>query len=344
MNRRSFFSKLAGMAVVGGSLKSLPAVSLDEQSAAGNRAAWMRIARWGVMTHYLADWIARETGQPMTVERWNDLVDGFDVETLAEQIHSVGAGYYQISIGQNSGYYLAPNPAYDRLVGIRPSRCSRRDLVSDLYGALEKRGIRLMVYLPSGAPADDAVAVQALGWKRGPDRNRDFQTKWQQVIQYWSQRWGKKVSGWWFDGCYWPNAMYRFCEPPNFASFAAAARAGNPQSAVAFNPGVYHRIFSPTPYADYTAGEMDLPALIRIPHAENGLIDGAQIYILSHLGERWGMGAPRFSTDDLVAWSKKVLNQSGVFTWDTPVQTSGHISKSFMDQLTAIGATLRPDT
>ncbi|HEV2133240.1 MAG TPA: alpha-L-fucosidase [Terracidiphilus sp.] len=289
------------------------------------------------MTHYLADWIANETNQSMSVERWNDLVNHFDVEALAEQIHSVGVGYYQISIGQNSGYYLAPNPTYDRLVGIHPSKCSRRDLVFDLYEALQKRGIRLMVYLPSGAPADDAAAVDALGWRHGPDRNREFQIKWQQVIEDWSRRWGEKISGWWFDGVYWPNAMYRSCQPPNFTSFAAAARAGNPKSAVAFNPGVYHRIFSPSPHGDYTAGEMDLPERIRIAHAENGLVDGAQIYILSHLGEKWGMGAPRFSTEDVVAWTRKVASQNGVFTWDTPVQTNGQISKAFMDQLTEIG-------
>ena len=48
-----------------------------------------------------------------------------------------------------SGYYLTPNAAYDRLVGTTPSKCSRRDLVADLYEPLHRRGIKLMVYLPS---------------------------------------------------------------------------------------------------------------------------------------------------------------------------------------------------
>ena len=207
MNRRSFLSSLAGIGAAGATAGTLSPLLLAEEPSSKNRAQWMRAAKWGVMTHYLADWIARETGQPMSVARWNDLVDNFDVNGLADQLHSVGVGFYQISIGQNSGYYLAPNPAYDRLVGIHPSKCSQRDLVSDLSAALEKRGIRLMVYLPSGAPAGDAIAVQALSWKNGSDRNQEFQIRWQQVIQEWSRRWGKKVSGWWFDGCYWPNAM-----------------------------------------------------------------------------------------------------------------------------------------
>src|SRR5713101_656130 len=170
-----------------------------------DRAAWMKQAKWGVMTHYLADWIARP--EKMTVERWNNLIDRFDVETLAKQLESAGAGYYQITIGQNSGFYLSPNATYDRLVGMEPSKCSRRDLVADLYEALHKRGIRLMVYLPSGAPAGDAKAAAALEWRNGPYPNREFQLKWEQIISEWSERWGKKVSGWWFDGCYFPNSM-----------------------------------------------------------------------------------------------------------------------------------------
>ena len=159
----------------------LPIAFLVVASAqAGDRAAWMPSAKWGVMNHYLADWIARTTRQPMTVERWNSLVDRFDVEALAEQLKSVGASYYQISIGQNSGYYLSPNATYDRITGIKPGKCSRRDLVADLYEALHKRGIRLMVYLPTGAPGGDAAARQALQWD----------------IREWSTRWGAKVSGW----------------------------------------------------------------------------------------------------------------------------------------------------
>src|SRR4051812_48039888 len=142
-----------------------------------DRAGWMRDARWGVMSHYLADWRARADKEPANVEHWNDLIDHFDVEGLADQLKSVGAGWYLISIGQNSGYFLSPNAAYDTIVGLAPSKLSRRDLVADLAGALGKRGIRLMVYLPSGAPAGDRVAREKLQWENGPapHRNAEFQ-------------------------------------------------------------------------------------------------------------------------------------------------------------------------
>ena len=259
---------------------------------AEGRAVWMKQVKWGVMTHYLADWIPEQTGKEMTVARWNDIIDHFDVEGLADQIKASGAGYHLISIGQNSGYYLSPNATYDRIVGIRPSKCSSRDLIADLSRAHHRRGVKLMVYLPSGAPDKDPMAIKALEWKKGPHRNSEFQLKWQEIIREWSERWGKKVSGWWFDGVYWPNTMYR-TPVPNFISFAAAARAGNPESALAFNPGVFHHVHSITPFEDYTAGEIDLPDQISFNNPENGIADVAQIHVLSHLGQQWGIRCPK---------------------------------------------------
>ena len=239
-----------------------------------DRADWMRTARFGVMTHFLHDWIMQGQREQMTPENWNALVDGFDVDAVAEQLQSVGASYYLISIGQNSGYYLSPNATYDKLTGIAPSKLSHRDLVADLAPALAKRGIKLMVYLPSGAPAGDPAARAALKWQNGPYRNAEFERKWEAIIREWSLRWGDKVVGWWFDGVYWPNTMYRAEQPPNFRSFAAAARAGNPRAAVAFNPGQVNRALSLTPDEDYIAGEIGDPTLWSARRNFDGLIDG----------------------------------------------------------------------
>jgi Alpha-L-fucosidase len=310
-------------------------------ATAEDRAAWMQQAKWGVMSHYLADWQARVHNLNMSVEEWNKLVDNFDVEALATQLQSAGVPYYQITIGQNSGYYVSPNATYDKLVGIKPSKCSRRDLIADLYEALHKRGLKLMVYLPSGAPGGDKVAGAALQWQNGPYPNKEFQSKWEQIIREWSTRWGKKVSGWWFDGCYFPNSMYRSAQPPNFASFAAAARAGNPGAIVAFNPGVVYRMLSMTPYEDFTAGEIDKPDLVTVRRSSGGTIDGTQIHMLSFLGEKWGMGDPRFTTDEAVRYTMRILEYGGAVTWDVPLNLNGTIPQPFIDQLKAISRAVK---
>jgi hypothetical protein len=313
-------------------------VLLGPHAHAQKRADWMGKAQWGVMTHFLAEWI--NPAAHASTKEWNAMVDSFDVEGLAEQIKSVGASYYLITIGQNSGFYICPNATYDKFVAIEPSKCSRRDLVSDLYGPLSKRGIKLMVYLPAGAPEGDPIAIKGLGWEKGPHRNREFQLKWEQVIREWSLRWGRKVAGWWFDGCYWPNVMYRTTEPPNFASFAAAARAGNPDAAIAFNPGVVYRLLSITPYEDYIAGEIDQPDRASIWGDVSGKIDGTQAHILSFLGQTWGQGSPRFPEEQVIKWTREWLARGAAVTWDVPIQPNGAISRPFIEQLTAVGKAL----
>jgi hypothetical protein len=306
------------------------------------RADWMREQRFGVMTHYLHDWIVgRGNRDQMTPENWNKLIDGFDVETCADQLKSVGVDYYLISIGQNSGYFLSPNATYDKITGITPSRLSRRDLVADLAGALAKRGIKLLVYLPSGAPAGDRVAREALKWENGPHRNAEFQRHWEAIMREWSLRWGDKVAGWWFDGCYWPNQMYRTDEAPNFTSFAAAARAGNPNAVVSFNPGVVNRTLSVTPHEDYIAGEVSDPKLWNARRNFDGRIDGAQLHFLSHLGAEWGRGALRFTDAQVLAFTKAVAETGSAVTWDTPTLKNGTFAPEILAQLKAIAAMVR---
>jgi hypothetical protein len=135
--------------------------------------------------------------------------------------------------------------------------------------------------------------------------------------------------------------MYRTPDAPNFASFAAAARVGNPEVALAFNPGVIHRLISITPFEDYIAGEIDDPDKITIRRAVDGKQDGVQLHVLTHLGEQWGKGAPRFTAVQAANWSRKLVQQGAAITWDTPVDPTGKIAPEFLEQLTAIGKAVR---
>ncbi len=326
--------------------------SNDNQS---HRTDWFNKAGWGVFIHYLAGIVAK--GDETSVEEWNRVVDQMDVEGLADQLASISAGYLVITMGQNSGHYCSPNEAYDQIVGIQPSKCSRRDLISDLYNALQPKGIRLMVYLPSGAPDRDQTAMRALEWKNGKyplwkypnggpdggdDRLVNFQRKWEKVIRHWSLQWGEKVSGWWFDGCYFPIAMYQHPEPPNFYSFAAAARAGNPDSIVAFNPGVRYPIVSLTEVEDYTAGEITEPDRVT---CQGRWVDSAQFHILCYLGEQWGRGEPRFTNQQVIQWTRDITEKGGVVTWEAPVLPDGLIPEAFVKQLKTLGNVMkRPST
>ncbi len=328
----------------------LTAMGATASNTGHHRSDWLHKAGWGVFVHYLAGVVASDT--ETTVEEWNRIVDAMDVEGFAAQIEQTGAHYCVITLGQNSGFYCAPNPTYDRITGIHPSKCARRDLVSDLYAALKPKNIRLMVYLPSGAPDRDPAAMKALEWDKGryplwshPEggpgdgdpRFENFQNKWEEIISDWSLRWGTKVSGWWFDGCYYPIAMYQHPDSPNFASFAGAARAGNPESLVAFNPGVRYPVRPLTPEEDYTAGEITEPDKLN---CQGRWVEGVQYHILCYLGEQWGHGAPRFSDQQIIGWTNNIIDKGGVVTWEVPIQPDGLIPQPFVDQLSALKAGL----
>lgn len=310
---------------------------------------WFAECGWGVFCHWLGAPPSSSGGSELSAEEWNRDVDAFDAQGLADQLAAIGAPYLFITIGQNSGHYLAPNAAYDKHVGIQPSKCSRRDLVSDLYDCLQPHGIKLLVYLPSGAPAADPVAVKALGWDwgfetpwphRSPrttgDRQAGFQRKWEEIIREWSERWGNKVKGWWVDGCYTSDDMYRHDDEPNFSSFVAAMKAGNPEAIVAFCPAVTIPVISHTEHEDYTAGELS-----RVfPECEGPWVERnghkARYHVLAFLGEYWCKGQPRFPDEFVSGYTKHIISKGGVITWDVPTERSGLMPQAFVKQLTSI--------
>lgn len=67
--------------------------------------------------------------------------------------------------------------------------------------------------------------------------------------------------GWFFDGCYHAD-MYSSPDPPNMVSFAAAARAGNPNAILMFNNGAGPSQ-SLCSLEDLTAGEIWQQARVR---------------------------------------------------------------------------------
>ena len=318
---------------------------------------WFAECGWGVFCHYL--------GTPeLSADDWNRRVNSFNVEALAAQIASTGAGYFFLTLGQGSGHFCAPNATYDRYAGIIPSKCSQRDLISDLYDALHPRGIALMVYAPADGPWSDPVARKGLKlthhWSDpdhnggpGPYWNRyrlpEFQQIWDEVCRDWSLRFGKKVRGWWIDGAFAPEERYPETQPPNYRTFADALRAGNENALVAFNTGIAVPVVSATAHEDFTAGELsgDLPISGFGPGFGDNpawcthgpiqpLVKGARFHVLNFLGPWWNASPPRFPTDLVTGYTRYVTQHGGVVTWDVPISETGNIPEAFIEQLRAI--------
>jgi len=295
---------------------------------------WFSQAKYGVFIHFLP---AGEEGLKQ--------VGQFDVKALAGQLEEMGAGYLVLTLGQNSGYFNSPNAAYEGRTGYAPGeRCATRDLPRDLSQALQPKGIRLMLYLPCQTPNQDRRAQAAFGLTQGAqDQPIDlvFAEKWSAVIQEWADRYGDKVSGWWFDGGY---EHIRFNDAIA-DRYAAAVKHGNPKAIVTFNPGV--KVMRWTKAEDYTAGELNEPRQV-IP-AERWL-QGSQWHALTYLGDTWGRRNTRFSDEQWVEWGRKVAARRGVFTldmgpnYDPAAGPVGQLASAQVKQVKAIQAALRQET
>lgn len=306
----------------------LAAASVARAGSKSPHTDWLKDARLGVFMHFLPSDAA-------SLERVND----FDVEGLARQLREAGAGYFVITLGQNSGFYNAPNAAYDRFTGYQAGeRCSRRDLPLDLYRALQPKGIRLMLYLPCQAPNQDARAQKAFGLPQGANDqpiNAAFAKKWAEVIHEWSARYGGKVAGWWFDGGY---ARVGFNEKIA-RLYAGAVKRGNPSAIVTFNPGV--SLIRHTQAEDYTAGELNEP-FATVPSSR--WVKGSQWHALTYLGSSWAQRNTRYPTERWREWFQKVVAKEGAVTldlgpnWDPKAGPIGALAEAQLAQVRALRA------
>jgi len=289
---------------------------------------WFKEAKFGVFVHYLG-------GGPA----WNERVESFEVEKFAEQIQQTRAGYVILTLGQNSGYYCSPNATYEKYAGYEiGQRCSKRDLPMEIAEALADRGIRLMLYLPSRSPQRDKQAMTGLHdvHERQP-APQEFTKRWSEVIAEWSLRYGKKISGWWFDGSYNTAGWDDLSKPNNWNTWAAACRAGNPESILAFNPGTrIDKAFTAlTDQQDYTAGEQNK---FQVTPETNPAPKDLQWHILSFLGTRWAAkDGPTNSDEYIIDYVRKVNAFGGVVTIDVNVSSDGTIYPLHLKQLIAIG-------
>lgn len=293
------------------------------------RTDWFLEAGYGVFVHYLE-------GLQNNAERlhslgketsWDECVKEFDTEAFAATMDEVGAGYVIFTVLQRKRTMIAPNPTFDRISGYKPGEaCSTRDLIEDLYQSLARYDIPLMLYFTGDGPIDDPQAREAFNWTR--PINDTYVERWTSVARDYSERYGKKIAGWWVDGCY-PWLGYK---DDSLKVFAEALRAGNPDSIVAFNRGVDPDVMAYTPFEDYTCGEQN--RFFDMPTSR--FINGEQWHILSYLGEWWGDPGTKYSKQDLRDYVFEVHRRGGVVSIDVILFRDGSLDRSQIEILRAV--------
>lgn len=306
----------------------------QQRSAYETRANWFHQAKYGLAFHFLAGMTEHKIRAKWTSEKWNAWVDSIDVEKAADQAREIGAGYVMLTIGQNCQYYCAPNPVIEKHWQLEPGQyASRRDLPADLYKALKKRSIRLMLYMA----ADNQYRLPRPADLAGMARF----DRWVEVNRWYSDHYGDRCSGWWIDG------LYENIGPKDYTELMhSALRHGNPDALLA--SGTYG-------LSDFTHGHADMRSWARqqkmmLPYF--GRWDAEyqiQWQVFQYLGRTWGGSTLGHRPSEMLDYATKVVRGGGVITFDVGVFRDDRaapgpfldIPEVQMDQLRAIQDALK---
>lgn len=336
---------------------------------------WLQNSGFGLMFHY-------EAFVNHSSESFNQTVDSFDVERFGEEVASTNAGHVIFVIGQHWGKYCAPNAAYEKLLGVKNGEwTSKRDLIMEIAQELKKRDIRLIIYMTARAPMRNYHIIKGMGdtlpsingVSTGPEidpmthpkrlkgflrsenqaPNSVFLKNWGDVCGEWSKRYGKLVSGWWFDG-YKTEMRDSYedllKEKYNIDTWVAAVRSGNPEAELAFNAGAHPILSLCTggklcPHQTFTSGENhDFYAKtkkgsgIALTPNNHKAPTGVIWHLLLPVSKGWGAGEEsRFELSELKDRLDEINSQGGTVTLDTPISSDGKIPAGVLGSLQELG-------
>jgi hypothetical protein len=335
-----------------------------------HRAEWMAKGSYGIMTHYFPTPVGK-TPEELTAD-FNRKIDAFDLDYFMKEFGASKADWLIFTIGQNTGYFNSPNAWLDsRAPGFTP----KRDLMLEIARAVKSRGKRFIIYISAQAPQkfapetpDTIVEVQkAFAWN--PDNLAPFYDRYLEFVKVYSLKFGKLADGWWFDGCYPQTHKDNSVWP----SWIAAARAGNPDAAVAFNDGAFcvGKEKPVSPLQDYHAGEVHLleggkirfdflGGLDTYVNAEGHLVmpsaktppkfymptsqyvDGVQWHALVPVDSTFNGAVPdkycRYSPETLIKFVLDCRKVNGAVTYNLPIDlTNGHIPDETIKKIERMG-------
>ncbi|MDK9684825.1 hypothetical protein [Pseudoalteromonas shioyasakiensis] len=205
--------------------------------------------KYGLMFQY-GGWGFPQSGQAKTLDKQ---AADFNVSNFVNMVKSTGAEYVIWSATWWTYEINAPISELDALLG-HSNRTSSRDLIGDIANALDAEGIGFYLYYHTGQ--DSHLGYNSTDWwvlnnwpssflSSGTGDRDTFFNNWKVVIKAMGERYGKKLDGWFFDD----GLVYY---PAPFEALGAAAKAGNPERLISYNPWIVAHY---TDFEDLSFGE-----------------------------------------------------------------------------------------
>lgn len=241
------------------SILSLELIRESDRSAYEQRVGafrsdttWFSRSKYGLMTQFGA-WGYPANGPQSSI---NDFANGFDVPKFVNLVTNTGCGYVIWSMTWWTYQMLAPIRSVNDLVPGDTTRTAKRDVVGELATALHAAGVRFMLYYHCGQ--DKHLGYDSTDfWRaqqfpepdhteRGTGDRSVFFTNWVNIITEIGNRYGTNLDGWFFD-----DGLVIYYPAP-FEHLGQAAKAGNPNRLISYNPWV---AASTTDFEDVCFGE-----------------------------------------------------------------------------------------
>lgn len=264
---------------------------------------WFKNAGYGLMFQ----WTNRATPPKGPIKEWEQKVNDFDLSSLMNLVEDSGASFVVWSVTWGQQYISAPNKTLDTLIA---GRTTQRDLLGELAERLHAKGIRLLFYYHYGYDcyhSKDPEWLRAAGGAL-PDKAKLFETITRLVSEI-GQRYGDKLDGWFFDGghryydTHFDGSAAVGISSAPFKQLGLAARAGNSERVICYNPWILPRL---TEYQDYFAGEGQTSHSLHEGVFTNGAQKGLMGFGCFTFERRWGhietnkpIAAPKFTSDQL---------------------------------------------
>jgi len=325
------------------SLELTPVTHTDAVAAASRMAHrhrantdWFAKAGYGVWFHFL-DLTTPRRGPR---KPYAQAVDDLDVEALASLVAETGAAYVILTTNHGDPTCPAPIRSWEEL---HPGWTTRRDLIADFAGALNRRGKRLMLYM--NCPGLGDLVQPSSG---AVDRPKYSEQRYAEILvkvfTEFGLRYGDRVAGYWLDSWFQTTESY-----PNlpFAALDRAVKAGYADRMVAYN---YWTFPIETEWQDYWAGELtDLP-LKRFGsrYIRRGAGKDLQAHAAIRLDDPWfhitpntDILPPRYTATQLTEYIRTCMEDQAAVTFGVGIYQDGTISDASLQVLREVRRAIR---
>jgi Alpha-L-fucosidase len=296
-----------------------------EERARRQRAStdWLVRAGYGVMFH----WIDATAPAHGPRRPYAEAVEALDVEALASLVEEIGAGYVIFTGNHGHPHFPAPIRSWEDL---HPGWTTRRDLISDLAEALNRRSIKLMLFI--NCPGlGNLVQLPGMSLDSPTFSEERYTHILSTVLTEIGLRYKERLVGYYCDSWFQTGESY-----PNlpFDLLSEALRAGNPERLISYNYWVFP---IGTQWQDYWFGEVGTSLVKRFGsrYIERGAGEGLQAHSTLMLDTHWfhtkldtPMEPPLFTKEQLIDYVRLCMEDKAVVTINVGIFQEGTIGEA----------------